>query len=626
MTPNDSYYNLQWHFASIGDIKRVWDDYNGAGVHVGVYDAGIDFTNPDLAGQEDPSRRVVIDGVALDGNPYGSSTYHGTSVAGLIAASGNNGVGVVGVAWGASLTSVNIFDTRSPIYANATDLTGFMSSLHQMTNFDVTNNSWGASPEYSDDTNVNSDGSERQRQTVEYAYVSANGRAGLGTVIVQSAGNDSVESNGDNLASSRYTITVAAARQDGFASSYSNYGVDVLVTAPGSEIPGTIVTTDRTGDAGFYVSGGPSFDGSGNYNGKFNGTSASAPIVTGVVTLMLEANPDLGWRDVQNLLAQSATRTGSAIGAASAGLNENGLWLINGADGWNGGGAHFSVDYGYGMVNAYNAVRMAEAQAYHSPVAQTSANERSLSTGTLDATRTIAANATTFYSFTVSGDLDIEHVDLTLGLTVNEIKKLTITLISPDGTPMRVHDGSLGLPEGASPNLLWTYGIDGLRGELTAGTWTVSIENRGTNAQTLNSVKLEAFGSTPSTDDVTHYTDEFSDMVALAGARAILADTDGGTDWIDASAVHAASTIDLTTGAATIDGTALTVSGVENIVSGDGDDRLTAAVTGSHLAGMRGADTLTGGIGDDVLEGGVGGDALVGGGGSDTASYEHAGG
>ena len=112
-----------------------------------------------------------------------------------------------------------------------------------------------------------------------------------------------------------------------------------------------------------------------------NGLTArrfATPIVSGVVALMLQANPNLGWRDVQNILAASATHTGSAIGAVTPGTNENSNWFLNDAANWNGGGMHFSNDYGYGVVNAYNAVRMAEVWSLFQP-AQTSANEQSWS-------------------------------------------------------------------------------------------------------------------------------------------------------------------------------------------------------------------------------------------------------
>src|SRR5206468_6417226 len=133
-------------------------------------------------------------------------------------------------------------------------------------------------------------------------------------------------------------------------------GACVLVTAPTrasfATTDGVVVTTDLTGTDGYNL--GPSGTGADDYTDQFGGTSAAGPMVTGVVALMLEANPAIGWRDVQNILAASAKHTGSAFGATSPGTNENGNWFLNGAANWNGGGMHFSNDYGYGKVDAHD--------------------------------------------------------------------------------------------------------------------------------------------------------------------------------------------------------------------------------------------------------------------------------
>ena len=49
MHPNDPLYSQQWHLTRLGDIEKIWDEYSGAGVHVGVYDTGVETTHPDLA-------------------------------------------------------------------------------------------------------------------------------------------------------------------------------------------------------------------------------------------------------------------------------------------------------------------------------------------------------------------------------------------------------------------------------------------------------------------------------------------------------------------------------------------------------------------------------------------------
>ena len=151
-----------------------------------------------------------------------------------------------------------------------------------------------------------------------------------------SATLDGDNTNYHNLTNSRFTITVAASTQDGHIASFSTPGASILVTAPGESI---LTTTPDNGD--------------GNRTNDFifvNGTSFAAPIVSGIVAMMLEANPDLGYRDVQDILAISARQ----IDAASA------SWSANGAANWNGGGHMVSHDFGFGLVDAHAAVRLAE--------------------------------------------------------------------------------------------------------------------------------------------------------------------------------------------------------------------------------------------------------------------------
>ena len=357
----------------------------------------------------------------------------------------------------------------------------------------------------------------------------------------------------------------------------------------------------------------------GNYTNTFNGTSAAAPIVSGVVALMLQANPELGWRDVQNILAASAVHTGSEIGSATKGATENFKWAFNEADNWNGGGMHFSGDYGYGMVNAYNAVRMAEAWGYISSAALTSTNEKVCTVNKAASNRLLAGKSTDV-TLTVGDKVLVEHVDLTLTLTHSSFTDLRIYLVSAEGTKIQLYDGRSGNPTTAGSSLTWTFGIDHLRGELAAGNWTVHIEDKRTGATapagTLASVKLEAYGSDVSADDVYRYTNEFSKMVALDPWRATLSDTDGGLDWIDASAVTAAFSINLTTGSGSLFKIASGTS-IENVISGDGNDTLTGDLNANVLVGMRGKDAIYGWAGNDTLDGGVNNDRLDGGFGDD---------
>ena len=342
------------------------------------------------------------------------------------------------------------------------------------------------------------------------------------------------------------------------------------------------LATDLTGGAGLlpddYVDAADNVASPPN---GLRGTSLSTPIVSGVVALMLDANPNLGWRDVQNIIAASAIHTGSAIGAVSPGTNENGDWFLNEAVTWNGGGMHFSNDYGYGLLNAYNAVRMAEAWSLFAP-AQTSANEQIWSNFD-DTDRVIPDNGvlTASVLLTPIPAIEVEHVELIVDLVHSDYRQLRIFLVAPSGTETQLYDGSGGSDTTADTLLTWTYGVDALRGENAAGNWTVRVEDSAAGETgSLNFFRVFVFGSAASADDVYHYTDEFLAMAALTGesGRTTLTDANGGTDWIDAAAVTGNVILDLASGA-TVNGVAwFTIAGgIENAVTGDGNDSLTGS-------------------------------------------------
>jgi hypothetical protein len=191
-------------------------------------------------------------------------------------------------------------------------------------------------------------------------------------------------------------------------------------------------------------------------------------VVSGVVALMLEANTRLGWRDVQNILAASATLTGSELGDSTPDATEEGVWTINGAGNWNGGGMHVHTNYGYGMVNAYNAVRMAEVWSLLYPTPATSANERSVGSSVFSGSLLLpdATPAGRQILLTVTEAVGIEHVALHLDIEASYIGDLRVVLVSPEGTEVVValEQGIASVVDGT-----WVYGIESLRGELSAG-------------------------------------------------------------------------------------------------------------------------------------------------------------
>jgi len=269
-----------------------------------VFDNGIDAANPELA----PNDKLGLDRAALTlqagGAPVLERDNHGTEVAGVIAAA-RDGHGVVGVAYDAQL--VSIYTSFSSQWQ-----TEVVNAFHYAVGVDVQNNSWGFNNLLKTGTNwAFYDNANDPQFAPEFAALrdlAANGRQGLGTVVVQAAGNSydyGDDTNLHNFQNSRYIVTVGAVDSANESSHFSTTGASILVAAPGgagySDYE-SMLTTDRTGAAGAS---------SGNY-AFVDGTSFAAPVVSGVVALMLEANPHLGYRDVQQILAYTARQAGSS--------------------------------------------------------------------------------------------------------------------------------------------------------------------------------------------------------------------------------------------------------------------------------------------------------------------------
>ena len=606
--PSDNLFGNQWHLQNTGqsggiagvdlNVTGVWDDYTGAGVTVAVYDDSVQYTHHDLDDNYDASQHIVLGGGVHDPAPNAADDNHGTAVAGIIAAE-NNGSGTVGVAYDATLVGVDALSINS--------FGGFGQAMGAQQNFDVVNHSWGFTTPFA--------ANEQDAAWSAYFFAGIdsavdNGRGGLGTNIVTSAGNDRTldrDVNDSNFTSTHHTIAVAAMSHDNSVSYYSTPGAAVLVAATTNGPGGSgIWTTDRLGGDGYS---------SNDYTGSFGGTSAAAPMVSGVVALMLEANSDLGWRDVQQILSYSAKHAGSAVGSGPSG-HEKYTWGFNGADTWNGGGLHFSNDYGFGRVDALAAVRLAETWDLQS----TSANEATAA-GSWSGSLFVPdnnANGVSF-QFSVGTSLKIEAVDLDLTGSHSYVGDLVVTLTSPDGTVSTLLD-TVGSGD-PFPSTGWTFTSHAFRGELSSGTWTVTISDRfNSDTGTFTNAAFTAYGSADTGNDLYVYTDEFGTYGGLSG-RQTLSDTDGGTDTINAAAVTGATTINLNAGTtSTVAGRTFTVAAgtvVENVHGGDGDDTLTGNAAANELTGGRGDDSLRGGSGDDHLEGGTGADVLRGDNGND---------
>jgi Ca2+-binding RTX toxin-like protein len=633
--PTDPRYASQWHLELLGNIESVWDEYTGAGVTVGVFDDGIQYTHPDLNDNYNPALHFTHQGIVYDPTPItltgDDPDGHGTSVAGIIAGEATNRLGGVGVSWGAKITGVNVLsDPR----LEGDDI--FPIVLRHAAVFDIMSNSWAFYPYFEDFQNLINPDASQHRLIEAYSDVAATGRDGLGTIIVQAAGNEALNASGDGLMNSRHIVGVSALYSNGSIADYSNFGPNILVSAGAAS-----VTTDLMGANGYNKGKGAA----GDYAVTFGGTSAATPVVSGVVALMLEANPDLGWRDVKEILATSARLTGALV-TGQNGYEKGALqiqqvnFLQNGVvqrsgDTWNDGGRFHSETYGFGRVDAFTAVRLAEVWGLTHDAAQTSANELQVSYED-ETPNTLVANSWGNYSwlnesFAITTPITIEYLSVTVDFTFTNSeasnRSLSIWLESPTHTRFQVYDGQplsnvydLRLTGG----ITWSFGFMLGLGLDVTGTWTLHVAEDGKKPMghvgTLNSFSVDFYGAPKDVDDTHYITQDFllahkNDDTVLRDK--VIGDTNGGTDWLNMAMLSGNVVASLVGGGKfsvnkVVWGSIAASAPIENMVTGDGNDSLTGNGGANEIHAMRGNDTVLGGGGDDKLHGGAGNDSLRG--------------
>ena len=355
-------FESQWHLRSIAqqignpdfqkifavpgeDIRAVgaWNQgYSGKGVQVAVVDTGIQFTHPDLAGNYRGD--LSFDFYQNDTNPSPTGSVgsaHGTAVAGIIGADGDNNYGMSGIAPNVDLVGLRIGTGTG----GALEFAGSDANIARILTYrndviDVYNHSWGEGTPGRAIVPLGPLTVAALRQSILFGRPDPVTGAPLGNIHVFASGNDAGHDfppafpgsgNWDStqysgLASSRYTIAVGGVDhggnytnpEDGTVTNYPEAGASVLVVAPTGSVSlnigldqgigSGIWTTDLMGNNGYNSPG--SADGDFledvNFTSRFNGTSAAAPMVSGVIALMLEANPSLSYRDVQEILVRSA--------------------------------------------------------------------------------------------------------------------------------------------------------------------------------------------------------------------------------------------------------------------------------------------------------------------------------
>ncbi len=283
--PNDPYYSRQWHLPRIG-AERAWEVSRGdAEITVAVVDTGVDPSHPELAG------RVLAgyDFVGEDDDP-GDENGHGTYVAGIVAAAGDNGQGVAGVAWRVRVLPVRVLDANGQ---------GFYS--------DVVAGIRYAADRGARIINLSLGGGAYSRALQE-AVDHARAR---GSLPVAAAGNSAAPSL-DYPAACQGVVGVGATDGNDLLASFSNHGEDLDIVAPGVSIYSTY-------PGGRYVS--------------MNGTSAAAPQVAGAAALLLSVRGSLSAAEAEQRLLSTARNLGEPGRDNVTGW---GLVQLDKAMGWQG--------------------------------------------------------------------------------------------------------------------------------------------------------------------------------------------------------------------------------------------------------------------------------------------------
>ena len=326
-TPNDPRYAEQWHyFEATGGMRAntAWDSATGTGVNVAVIDTGY-RPHADMSGQFLPGYDFIsTDSIAGDGGGRdadasdpgdsttagqcgagwagSSSSWHGTHVAGTIAARTNNGAGVAGVAYNAKIVPVRVLGKCGGYTSDIADAIIWASG--------GTVSGVPANANPARVINMSLGGGGACGTTTQNAINSARSR---GTAVVVAAGNSNTDAGSANPANCAGVITVAATNRSGGRAYYSNYGSVVDVAAPGGDARTTGGGVLSTLNAGATVPGADSY-------AFYQGTSMAAPHVAGVAALMLSKTPLLTVDQIESTLKSTARAFPAACSGCGTGI------------------------------------------------------------------------------------------------------------------------------------------------------------------------------------------------------------------------------------------------------------------------------------------------------------------
>jgi kexin len=464
LTGPDPLLGDQWHLINTGqnggttgeDLRAAgaWSVTRGSGVRVAVIDDAIEVTHPDLY----PNLVQGASRSYRNGNRGSiwpvpctrAEDEHGTAVAGLVLARDDNAIGVVGVASRASLVAYDALSTSYDIdIADALTRDNQLNAIYQ--------NSWGSFD----------DGHLHPSDAVFTAAIESGlltGRQGKGSIYVFAGGNGGCypvdgkcqvdNSNFDGYINQRGIVTVCAVDDKGMSPWYGEPGATLTVCAPSSGLKAVGVTTTTL---------------NGTYASTFSGTSASTPMVSGVIALMLSVNPTLTWRDVRIILARSARRNDPTDSG----------WLPA------AGGLQFNHKYGFGVANAQAAVALASSWSTVGGSASLKTCESPLRTPNLplpDATDAKSTPVSDSLSIAGCDITSIEFVEIFFTASHTYSGDLKVSVSSPAAAVSQLANARIcGRTSrddcGAYNN--WRFGSMRHLGEAANGNWTMTVTDMG---------------------------------------------------------------------------------------------------------------------------------------------------
>lgn len=481
------------------NMDRVLDEGPyGENVTVAVVDTGLELCHPDLAPNVDVngSYNFAARGTftkqwygATELDPFNPENLgdHGTSVAGIIGAVANNGIGGRGVAPRSRLRGFNYLGTS----ADAEEALGFSDDKPRSSDVDIFNMSYGS---------LSHLGTSSSWTYNLYQRGITDLRGGRGALYVKSAGNsffacESIEhsirdeigcssSNGDPTNNLPFLVIVGALNASDTRAGYSSTGSNLWISAPageyGDRFPASISTDQQGKDRGYVVlanrglANQDTLNPTGNYISTFNGTSAAAPNASGAIAVLLSVNPNLTWRDVKYILARTARKIDPNILPVSIAFGGGKPHVLQHAWIQNGAGYNFHNWFGFGAINLDDAVALARTLQPDSLGTFIKSDDfRNQSTIAIPDYHSDGVES----RLTVTGfseSANIEAVVLKLEGSHVFMPDMGITLISPDGTQSIVNKVFNDFLVHHT-TLSWSLLTNAFYGESPNGDWTLRV-------------------------------------------------------------------------------------------------------------------------------------------------------